>query len=170
MASIAPAYRSRVPTPSSLPVRHYCHRRRLPSFGGSGAAKPLKVPVFTMLPLHGKENLCRGSTVVVAGAGNSAGQAAMFSRKTRRKCSWLVRGEGLTKVCRIISRVGFKAKENIEILTHTEIRRMMGGKSLEAIELENTKTGENEPCRCRLSFDDWRKTMHSLVAAGNQAR
>jgi thioredoxin reductase (NADPH) len=32
--------------------------------------------------------LCRRSTVVVAGGGNSAGQTAMFSPKVRRKCCW----------------------------------------------------------------------------------
>ena len=37
-------------------------------------------------------------------------------------------------------RVG--TKENIEILYHTEIRWMTGGKSLETVELENTQTGE----------------------------
>jgi thioredoxin reductase (NADPH) len=35
-----------------------------------------------------------------------------------------------------------EAKENIEILAHTEIRKLIGGKVLEAVELENTKTHE----------------------------
>src|ERR1700719_4895546 len=35
-----------------------------------------------------------------------------------------------------------EGKENIEILAHTEIRKMMGGKVLEALELENTETHE----------------------------
>jgi thioredoxin reductase (NADPH) len=33
-----------------------------------------------------------------------------------------------------------EAKENIEILAYTEIRKMIGGKVLEAVELENTQT------------------------------
>ncbi|MBV8279066.1 MAG: hypothetical protein JO170_27915 [Verrucomicrobia bacterium] len=45
-----------------------------------------------------------------------------------------------------------EAKENIEILTHTEIRRMMGDKSLEAIELENTKTGEKRTVQVSAVF------------------
>ena len=45
-----------------------------------------------------------------------------------------------------------EAKENIEILTHTEIRRMVGGKSLEAIELENTKTGEKRTVQVSAVF------------------
>jgi len=96
--------------------------------------------------------LCRGSTVVVAGAGNSAGQAAMFLSENAEKVLLVVRGEGLTKsMSNYLSR-RVEAKENIEILTHTEIRRMMGGKSLEAIELENTKTGEKRAVQASAVF------------------
>jgi thioredoxin reductase (NADPH) len=35
-----------------------------------------------------------------------------------------------------------QARENIEILCNTEIRKMSGGKKLEQVELENTRTGE----------------------------
>src|ERR1700730_17712105 len=41
--------------------------------------------------------LCRGSTVVVAGGGNSAGQAAMFLSEGAEKVLLLIRGEGLAK-------------------------------------------------------------------------
>ncbi len=96
--------------------------------------------------------LCRGSTVVIAGAGNSAGQAAMFLSENAEKVLLVVRGEGLTKsMSNYLSR-RVEAKENIEILTHTEIRRMMGGKSLEAIELENTKTGEKRAVQASAVF------------------
>src|SRR5260221_11121871 len=66
----------------------------------------------------------------------------MFLAENAEKVLLVVRGEGLTKsMSNYLSR-RVEAKENIEIQTHTEIRQMMGGKSLEAIELENTKTGE----------------------------
>jgi thioredoxin reductase (NADPH) len=86
--------------------------------------------------------LCRGSTVVVAGGGNSAGQAAMFLSENAERVLLVIRGEALTKSMSSYLSRRVEAKENIEILTHTEIRKMMGGKSLEAIELENTKTNE----------------------------
>src|SRR5262249_20802547 len=35
-----------------------------------------------------------------------------------------------------------ETKENIEILAHTEIRRMVGHKALESVEVENTVTNE----------------------------
>jgi len=41
--------------------------------------------------------LCCGSTVLVAGAGNSAGQAAMFLSEHAAKVLLVIRGEGLGK-------------------------------------------------------------------------
>jgi thioredoxin reductase (NADPH) len=86
--------------------------------------------------------LCRGSTVIVAGGGNSAGQAAMFLSEGAEKVLLVIRGEGLAKSMSSYLSRRVEAKENIEILAHTEIRKMMGEKVLEAVELENTKTHE----------------------------
>jgi thioredoxin reductase (NADPH) len=86
--------------------------------------------------------LCSGSTVVVVGGGNSAGQAAMFLSECAQKVLLVVRGDGLSKTMSTYLARRVAVKENIEILTNTEIRQMMGGKVLEAIELENTKTNE----------------------------
>src|SRR6185295_3729812 len=41
--------------------------------------------------------LCRGATVIVAGAGNAAGQAAMFLSEGTKKVLLVVRGEDLGK-------------------------------------------------------------------------
>jgi thioredoxin reductase (NADPH) len=84
--------------------------------------------------------LCRGATVVVAGSGNSAGQASMFLSEGAAKVLLVVRGKNL-KMSEYLSR-RVQARENIEILYRTEIRKMSGGKKLEQIELENTDTGE----------------------------
>src|SRR5438132_10847588 len=86
--------------------------------------------------------LCRNETVVVAGSGNSAGQAAMFLSDGAAKVLLVVRGNNLAnKMSDYLSR-RVQARENIEILCNTEIRKMFGGKKLEEIELENTKTCE----------------------------
>lgn len=86
--------------------------------------------------------LCQGATVVVTGAGNSAGQAAMFLSECAAKVVLVIRGEGLGKSMSSYLSRRVEAKENIEMLTHTEVRKIMGGKVLETVELENTKTGE----------------------------
>jgi thioredoxin reductase (NADPH) len=86
--------------------------------------------------------LCHGSTVIVAGGGNSAGQAAMFLSEGAEKVLLVIRSEGLAKSMSSYLSRRVEAKENIEILAHTEIRKLIGGKVLEAVELENTKTHE----------------------------
>jgi thioredoxin reductase (NADPH) len=94
--------------------------------------------------------LCRNETVVVAGSGNSAGQATMFLSEGAAKVLLLVRGNSMKMSDYLSRRV--QAHDNIEILYHTEIRKMSGGKKLEQIELENTKTGERRVVRTPAVF------------------
>ena len=94
--------------------------------------------------------LCRNETVVVAGSGNSAGQAAMFLSDGAAKVLLLVRGNNMKMSTYLSRRV--EACANIDILYHTEIRKMSGGKKLEQIELENTKTGERRVVRTPAVF------------------
>src|SRR5882757_1766225 len=94
--------------------------------------------------------LCRNETVVVAGSGNSAGQAAMFLSEGAAKVLLLVRGNSMKMSDYLSRRV--QAHDNIEILFHTEVRKMSGGKKLEQIELENTKTGERRVVRTPAIF------------------
>ena len=96
--------------------------------------------------------LCRNETVVVAGSGNSAGQAAMFLSDGAAKVLLLVRGNNIAnKMSDYLSR-RVEARENIEILYNTEVRKMFGGKKLEQIELENTRTGERRVVRTPAVF------------------
>jgi len=88
--------------------------------------------------------------VIVAGSGNSAGQAAMFLSEGAAKVLLLVRGNSMKMSDYLSRRV--QAHDNIEILYHTEIRKMSGGKKLEQIELENTKTGERRVVRTPAVF------------------
>ncbi len=86
--------------------------------------------------------LCRGATVIVAGGGNSAGQAAMFLSEGAPKVLLVIRGDDLSKSMSSYLSRRVQACENIELLRHTEIRKMTGRKMLEAVELENTETHE----------------------------
>jgi thioredoxin reductase (NADPH) len=89
-----------------------------------------------------ERKLCRNETVVVVGSGNSAGQAAMYLSEGAAKVLLVVRGKNIeSKMSDYLSR-RVQARENIEILCQTEIRKMLGGKKLEQIEMENTQTGE----------------------------
>lgn len=86
--------------------------------------------------------LCRDATVIVAGAGNSAGQAAMFLSECAAKVFLVVRGADLRKSMSDYLSRRVEGCSNIEILYRTEIRKMTGGKRLERVELEHVETGE----------------------------
>ena len=95
---------------------------------------------YAATAMEGK--LCRGATVVVVGGGNSAGQAAMFLAETAQKVLLVIRGEGLSASMSSYLSRRVETRSNIEILAHTEIRKMTGAKVLQAVEMENIKTGE----------------------------
>jgi thioredoxin reductase (NADPH) len=96
--------------------------------------------------------ICRGETVVVAGSGNSAGQAAMFLSDGAAKVLLVIRGDDLFKNMSSYLAKRVESKANIEILFHTQIRKMAGNKLLEEIELENTRTGERRAVRTTAVF------------------
>jgi len=100
-------------------------------FEGSGV-------YYAATPLEAQ--LCGGSTAIVAGAGNSAGQAAMFVSEGAKKVLLIVRGDDLTKSMSSYLSHRVETKENIEILYQTEIKRMIGRKKLESVEIEDTGT------------------------------
>jgi thioredoxin reductase (NADPH) len=89
-----------------------------------------------------ERQLCRNSTVIVAGGGNSAGQAAMFLSENTEKVLLVIRSADLSKSMASYLSLRIEAKKNIEILHHTEIRKMAGEKHLETVELEDIETHE----------------------------
>ena len=96
--------------------------------------------------------VCRGKTVIVAGGGNSAGQASMFLSECAEKVVLVIRGDDLSKSMSTYLSRRVETKDNIEILRQTEIRKMSGGKSLEFVDLENTQTGEKRQVRAVAVF------------------
>ncbi|MES2439903.1 MAG: FAD-dependent oxidoreductase [Verrucomicrobiota bacterium] len=97
-------------------------------------------------------HFCRGANVFVAGAGNSAGQAAMFLSGFAAKVFLVIRGGDLTKSMSSYLSTRVEAKDNIEILYQTEIRKMSGDGRLEAVEIENTRTGERSTIEAAAVF------------------
>jgi thioredoxin reductase (NADPH) len=91
---------------------------------------------------HLEAQTCGGEDVVVAGAGNSAGQAAVFMAQTARHVYLLVRAESLAETMSryLIRRIEESA--NIELLINTEVISLDGNDHLETVEWRNHKTGE----------------------------
>jgi thioredoxin reductase (NADPH) len=96
--------------------------------------------------------ICRNETVIVAGSGNSAGQAAMFLSDGAAKVLLVIRGDDITKKMSDYLSRRVQAQPNIEILYRTEIRKMSGDQKLEQVELENTKTGERRTVKTPAVF------------------
>ena len=96
--------------------------------------------------------LCRMSQVVVVGGGNSAGQAAIFLSETASKVLLLIRGDDLSKSMSkyLVQRI--EKKDNIELLTHTEINKMMGDDILHSVELLNNQTQETRTVEAAAVF------------------
>ena len=89
-----------------------------------------------------ERELCRSSTVVVVGGGNSAGQAAMYLSEGVEKVLLIIRGNDLSHSMSDYLSRRILAQPNIELISNTVIQKMLGNGLLEAIELRHGKTGE----------------------------
>jgi thioredoxin reductase (NADPH) len=84
----------------------------------------------------------RGLDIHIIGAGNSAGQAAMFFSAYARSVTILYRGETLEKSMSqyLVDQLGTRA--NIQPLRRTQVVAAHGGGSLEEIDIRDGETGE----------------------------
>ena len=88
--------------------------------------------------------LCQGSTVIIVGGGNSAGQAAVFLSQFAEKVLILIRKDNLEQKMSsyLLDRV--KKIENVEVLTHSEITGVKGDRVLTHAEITNNQTEEKQ--------------------------
>ena len=96
--------------------------------------------------------VCRNETVIVVGSGNSAGQAAMFLADGAAKVLLVVRTDEIRKRMSDYLARRVEARKNVEILYRTEVGRMFGGNKLDAIQIENTRTGERREIKTPAVF------------------
>jgi thioredoxin reductase (NADPH) len=95
---------------------------------------------------------CKDEDIYIVGAGNSAGQAAMFFAEYAHKVVMLVRGDGLeAKMSHYLVR-RIHEHERIEVRLHTEVAACHGEAHLEALTLTNNETGEQERSQTRYLF------------------
>ncbi len=96
--------------------------------------------------------MCRGSDVVVVGGGNSAGQAAVFLAGQVQRVYLVVRGDSLNKDMSSYLARRIEGTPNIEVLLHTEVRRIHGDNSLSEVELTSKTTGADRKLRVAALF------------------
>ena len=83
-----------------------------------------------------------GLDVHIVGAGNSAGQAAMFFSNHARSVTILCRGEGLEKSMSRYLIDQLATRSNIHVLTRTEVVAAYGDDMLREIDVQSSATGE----------------------------
>ena len=87
---------------------------------------------------------CRDEDVYVVGAGNSAGQAAVYASGYARQVTLLVRGDGLERSMSQYLIDQIERTENIDVRLQTEVAEAHGEDHLEKLTLLNNATGERE--------------------------
>ena len=107
-----------------------------------------------------------GGKVFVIGGANSAGQGAMFLSRFASQVTVLIRGDSLQKSMSqyLIDQIG--GTENISLLVNTEVSAATGTEHLEAITLENNKTGATESVPADAIFVFIGAVPHTDVVAG----
>ena len=92
--------------------------------------------------------VCHGSTAVIVGGGNSAGQAAMFLATTAQDVKLLIRGNDLSKSMSAYLCDRIHQTHNIDVVEQTEVKEIHGSNSVENIVVENNRTGESCDLAC----------------------
>ena len=85
-----------------------------------------------------------GENVCVVGAGNSAGQAALYLAVHAKHVTLLVRGESLTASMSAYLIDQLEDTPNIDVRVHTQATEAIGEHHLEAVVVTNSVTGERE--------------------------
>ena len=92
--------------------------------------------------------VCRGSTAIVVGGGNSAGQAAMFLANEAQAVMILLRGGDLRKSMSDYLARRIEAHPRIEVVLHTEVDGLFGDTRLERVRLRDNQTEARRGVAC----------------------
>jgi thioredoxin reductase (NADPH) len=96
--------------------------------------------------------LAQGNDVYLIGAGNSAGQAAIFFSNYARSVTLLVRGESLAESMSHYLIEQIATKTNIRVETRSEVVAVHGDEQLEAIEVIDRRAGTTSRRDARALF------------------
>ncbi|MEN3283203.1 MAG: thioredoxin reductase [Solirubrobacteraceae bacterium] len=96
--------------------------------------------------------MCRDDPIAVVGGGNSAGQATLFLVRHAGRVRLLVRGDDLGKSMSRYLADRIERNPDVEVMLHTEVREAIGDESLEALVVEDNRTGERKVLPARELF------------------
>lgn len=104
---------------------------------------------------------CKGEDVFIVGAGNSAGQAAMYLSRYARFVTLIARGDSLKKSMSQYLIAQIEETDNIGVKLSTQVVEVWGKEYLEAITLANSITGEIETVPTNSLFNFIGATPHT---------
>lgn len=90
---------------------------------------------------------CRDGEVVVVGAGNSAGQAAMFLARSARRVHLFVRGADVARTMSRYLVARLEYAPTVRIWTETQVREVRGNGRLSSLVCSHPGGEEEIPCR-----------------------
>jgi thioredoxin reductase (NADPH) len=96
--------------------------------------------------------MCRSDPVAVVGGGNSAGQASLSLTKHAACVRLLIRDGDVGKDMSRYLVGQIERNPDIEVLRDTEVRELVGEEVLEAVVVENNRTGERRQIPARALF------------------
>jgi thioredoxin reductase (NADPH) len=114
---------------------------RYRSLGVEGLSKLSGTGVYYSAT-HVEALLCDERPLHVIGAGNSAGQAAMFLSRFNARVNLIVRGSDLRKSMSSYLAERVQANSRIHVRLHSELRAVTGADSLEQVSIENVATSK----------------------------
>ena len=96
--------------------------------------------------------ICGGSAVVIAGGGNSAGQAGLFLAECASSVTFVIRGPDLNKSMSryLVERI--EDDDRIEVRSNTQITALDGDRSLSALRIADPDGEETVHCAALFSF------------------
>ena len=96
--------------------------------------------------------LCAADPVLIVGGGNSAGQAAMFLSRHASSCHLLIRGADLSGSMSRYLIDELDRREQVELQTHSQIVELKGESALEAVVIEDARTGTRRELAAKALF------------------
>lgn len=107
--------------------------------------------VYYAATLH-EARLCRDDPVAVVGGGNSAGQATVFLAEHTKRVYLVVREDdlGVSMSRYLVDQIGNHPR--VEVLLHSEVRRIIGTRMLDSLVVEDNQTGMRRTVRARALF------------------
>jgi thioredoxin reductase (NADPH) len=97
-------------------------------------------------------SLCASDPIVIVGGGNSAGQATLFLAEFAAQVRLVVREPDLGAHMSHYLSDRIRRLSNVEVLLSTEVRELVGARTLEAVVVENSQTHERSTPPARAMF------------------